>query len=58
MIWSFVGIAAGFSIGAIAMALATVASQADDDMEKLYDRCGKEKLNKGIKTDIDRKNMR
>ena len=58
MIWSFVGIAAGFSIGAIAMALATVASQADDDMEKLYDRCGKEKMNKGIKTDIDRKNMR
>ena len=58
MIWFFVGIAAGFSIGAVAMALVTVASQADDDMEKLYDRCGKEKLNKGIKTDIDRKNMR
>ena len=55
MIWFFVGIAAGFSIGAVAMALVTVASQADDDMEKLYDRCGKEKLNKGIKTDIDRK---
>ena len=58
MIWFFVGIAAGFGIGAIAMALATIASQADDYMEKLYDRCGKEKLNKGIKTDIDRKNMR
>ena len=52
------GIAAGFGIGAIAMALATVASQADDDMEKLYNRRSKEKLNKGIKTDIDRKNMR
>ena len=52
------GIAAGFGIGAIAMALATVASQADDDMEKLYERYGKEKMNKGIKTDIDRKNMR
>ena len=58
MIWFFVGIAAGFGIGAIAMALATVASQADDDMEKLYKRCGKEKKNKDIKTDIDRKNMR
>ena len=58
MIWFFAGVLAGFGIGAIAMALGTVASQADDDMEKLYERCGKEKLNKGIKTDIDRKNMR
>ena len=58
MIWFFAGVLAGFGIGAIAMALASAASQADDDMEKLYDRCGKEKLNKGIKTDIDRKNMR
>ena len=38
--------------------LTSAASEADDDMEKLYDRCGKEKLNKGIKTDIDRINMR
>ena len=58
MIWLFAGVLAGFGIGAIAMALASAASQADDDMERLYDRCGKEKLNKGIKTDIDRKNMR
>ena len=46
MIWFFVGIAAGFGIGAVAMAVATVASQADDDMERLYQRCGKENKNK------------
>lgn len=44
MICFFVGIAVGFGIGAIVMALFTVASQADDDMEKLYDRCSKEKI--------------
>ena len=46
MIWFFAGVLAGFGIGAIAMALAYAASQADDDMEMLYQRCGKEKKNK------------
>lgn len=46
MIWFFAGVLAGFGIGAIAMALASAASQADDDMERLYQQCGKEKKNK------------
>lgn len=40
MIGFIIGIAAGFGIGAIVMALASAASEADDDLDKLYDRFG------------------
>lgn len=40
MIWFIVGIAAGFGIGALCMALAAAASQADDSLDRLYERCG------------------
>ena len=40
MIGFIIGISAGFGIGAIVMALASVSSESDDDLDKLYDRFG------------------
>ena len=43
MIWFVLGMASGFLIGAIGMAMMKTASEADDSMEEFYKRFDEEK---------------